>query len=39
MASPGRKRGSCGHVLALFDSHSKYARCREKGIGEVVPDL
>ena len=39
MASPGQKRGSCGHVLALFDSHSKYARCREKGIGEVVPDL
>ena len=34
MASPGQKRGSCGHVMALFDSHSKCAHCREKGIGD-----
>ena len=33
MASPGQRRGSCGHVMALFDLHSKCARCREKGIG------
>ena len=34
MASPGQKRGSCGHVMALFDSHAKCAHCREKGIGD-----
>ena len=38
MASPGDKkgqrRGSCGHVMALFDFHDKCARCREKLIGE-----
>ena len=38
MASPGDKkgqrRGSCGHVMALFDLHEKCARCREKLIGE-----
>ena len=38
MASPGDKkgqrRGSCGHVMALFDLHDKCVRCREKLIGE-----
>ena len=38
MASPGDKkgqrRGSCGHVMALFDLHEKCVRCREKLIGE-----
>ena len=34
MASPGQRRGSCGHAMALFDSHTKCARCREKGIGK-----
>ena len=38
MASPGEKkgqrRGSCGDVMASFDIHDKYARCREKCIGE-----
>ena len=29
MSSPGQRRGSCGHVMALFDLHTK---C-EKGIG------
>ena len=33
MASPGQRRGSCGHVMALFDLHTKCACCREKGIG------
>ena len=34
MVSPGQKTGSCSHVMALSDSHSKCARCREKGIGD-----
>ena len=33
MASPGQKRGTCGHVMAAFDQHSRCARCREKGQG------
>ena len=33
VSSPGQRRGSCGHVMALFDLHTKCARCREKGIG------
>ena len=32
MASPGQKRGTCGHIMALFDSHSKCVRCHEKDI-------
>ena len=34
MSSPGQKRGSCGHVKALFDNHKKCARCRDKGVGD-----
>ena len=34
MSSPGQKRGTCGYVMALFDSHKKCARCREKGVGD-----
>ena len=34
MSSPGQKRGSCGHVMALFDNHKKCVRCREKGVGD-----
>ena len=34
MASPGQKRGSCGHAMAIFDGHTYCARCREKGKGE-----
>ena len=34
MLSPGQKRGTCSHVMALFDSHKKCARCREKGVGD-----
>ena len=30
MASPGQRRGSCGHVMAAFDLHKKCARCRDK---------
>ena len=38
MASPnekkGQKKGSCGHIMASFDLHSKCARCRDKLIGD-----
>ena len=38
MASPGEKKGqrkgSCGHIMAAFDSHDKCARFRDKRIGE-----
>ena len=34
MLSPGQKRGSCGHVMALFDNHQKCTRCRDKGVGD-----
>ena len=34
MSSPGQKRGSCGHAMAIFDGHAFCARCREKGKGE-----
>ena len=33
MAAPGQNRGTCGHIMALFSSHSKCARCHEKGSG------
>ena len=34
MSSPGQKRGSCGHAMAIFDGHAFCARCMEKGKGE-----
>ena len=34
MWSPGQKRGSCGHVMASFDGHSKCARCQDTGVGD-----
>ena len=34
MSSPGQKKGTCGHIMALFDGHLKCARCRDKGIGD-----
>ena len=34
MASPGQRKGACGHIMASFDKHSRCARCRDKGIGE-----
>ena len=36
MASPTQHRGSCGHIMARFDNHTKCTRCREKGIGKGV---
>ena len=34
MSSPGQKKGTCGHIMALFDGHLKCARCRNKGVGD-----
>ena len=34
MSSPGQKRGSCGHAMAIFDGHVYCACCRDKGKGE-----
>ena len=33
MSSPGQRR-TCGHTMALFDSHTRCARCHEKRIGK-----
>ena len=34
MASPGQRKGACGHIMASFDKHSRCAHCRDKGLGE-----
>ena len=34
MASPGQRKGACGHIMASFDQHSRCARCRDKGHGD-----
>ena len=34
VSSPGQKRGTCGHVMTIFDGHLKCARCWDKGVGE-----
>ena len=34
MASPGQRKGGCGHIMASFDQHSRCARCRDKGHGD-----
>ena len=34
MASPGQKRGLCGHLMAGFDFHTYCARCRDKRKGD-----
>ena len=38
MASPGefkgQHRGSCGHIMAVFDMHEKCACCRDKKLGQ-----
>ena len=34
MSSPAQKRGTCGHVMAVFDGHLKCSRCRDKGVGD-----
>ena len=34
MSSPGQRRGSGGHAMAGFDSHSKCAHCRDKGVDD-----
>ena len=32
--SSGQKKGTCGHVMALFNGHLKCTRCRDKGVGD-----
>ena len=34
MSSPSQPRGSCGHMMAGFDTHKKCAWCRDKGISD-----
>ena len=34
IASPGQRRGSCGHVMVGFDLHKKCARCRDKKVSD-----
>ena len=34
MSSPGQRRGTCGHVMAVFDGHLKCTRCRDKRVGD-----
>ena len=34
MSSPGQKRGTCGHLMDIFDGHLKCDRCCDKGVGE-----
>ena len=34
MSSPGQKRGTCCHIMAIFDGHLKCAQCRDKRVGE-----
>ena len=36
MASPGQRKGACGHIMASFDQHSRCARCRDKGLWDDV---
>ena len=33
MSSSGQSKGSCGHIMASFDSHQKCEHCHEKGVG------
>ena len=34
MSFPGQKRGTFGHVMAVFDTHKKCVHYREKGVGD-----
>ena len=34
MASPGQRKGACGHIMVSFDCHSHCAHCRDKGLGD-----
>ena len=34
MSSPSQRRGSCGHMMAGYDSHTFCARCRDKKNGK-----
>ena len=32
MSSAGQKKNSCGHIMAIFDTHQKCAHCHKKGV-------
>ena len=34
MASPGQRKGACGHIMTSFDQHLRCAGSRDKGLGE-----
>ena len=34
MSSPGQKKGTCGHIMVLFEGHLKCVRCRDKVFGD-----
>ena len=34
MSSLRQKRGTCGHIMAVFDGHLKCTRSRDKGVGD-----
>ena len=34
MASHGQRKGTCGHIMASFDQHSRCVHCRDKGHGD-----
>ena len=34
MSSPSQRRGSCGHMMAGYDTHTFCARCRDKKKGK-----
>ena len=36
MSSPGQKRGTCGHIMAVFNGHLKCARYWDKGAGDKL---
>ena len=33
MSSSGQQKGSCGHIMAIFDSHFECVCCCDKGVG------
>ena len=34
MSSPSQRRGSCGHMMAGYDTHTFCARCHDKKKGK-----
>ena len=36
MASPGQRKGACGHIMASFDKHSRYVVQGQRSWGGSV---